>query len=84
MPEIEYVDDEASATVEQIHELLAEGEDGVVAVAVCSSAGLNFLTNAQATEEELEEVRLQLTGLIEHFDELVAAAAANSGDDADE
>lgn len=83
MTEIEYVDDEASATVEQIHELLAEGEDGVVAVAVCSPAGLNFLTKALATQEELEEARQQLTGLLEHFDELVAAAAANSSANAD-
>lgn len=78
MPEIEYVDDEQSKTVDQIHDLLAEGEDGVVAVAVCSPAGLNFLTKANASPEELEDARLQLTGLLEHFDELVDAARQNS------
>lgn len=79
MPEIEYVDDEQSRTVEQIHDLIEEGEDGVVAVAVCSPHGLNFLTKATASPDELEDVRLQLTGLLEHFDVLVDAARQNSG-----
>lgn len=86
MPEIEYVDDEQSEIVEEIHELLAESDGRIYAVAISSVDGLNFLTKAEASPEELEETRLHLTGLLEHFDELVAAAKANTGDrgDADE
>lgn len=77
MPEIEY-DDEQSETVAQIHDVLEEGENGVVAVAVCSPTDLNFITKSDASPEELEIARRQLTGLLEHFDEFVDAARENS------
>lgn len=78
MTQIEYVDDEQPPTVKQIRDLLTENEDGVVAVAVCAPSGLNLLTNAEATPAEIEKARMQLSGLLEHFDELVAVAKANS------
>ena len=73
MPEIEYVDHEPTEIVEAVDGLLAESDGSVHAAVLCTADGMHLLMTKDAGQEEIENVRLQISGLLEHFDELVAA-----------
>lgn len=77
MPQIEFMDNEAPALVEQIDDLLQESGDFYPLVVILASDGMNVLANDGMTDADLEDARMKIEGLAQHFDRIVEQARRN-------
>lgn len=77
MPQIDYINNEAPALVQEIGRMFGEDPGDCTLVVINRRDSMHLLTNGDLEVSDFESARLQIEGLLEHFDELIAQARKN-------